>query len=382
MYIAVKEIRRSLGRFLLLTSAVALLVLLLLFFQAVGGSLTQGLTGAIEGSSADVLVYDERARRNPSASVLAPDAVEDVAAIEGVVDAAPIAITIATGRSDAIEPEEGAPVEEGGAQVDVALFGGDGEGASVPAEISEGRLPDAAGEALVGETALSAAFAVGDEVTVGPTTFTIVGRSDGAAFSVLPTLYVGLEDYTAVVQDRAGTPIDVPLSLVGVTVGDGADPAAVAQAITEGVDGVEALDRATAVAELPGVGTVTQSFSILYLLLFIVVTIVTGVFFLILTVQKRASLVLLRAVGAGRRDVLVPVLLQVVGVVGIGAVLGAGAASGLLWLARDTFGSTVSPTTALLTVGAILALGLVASLGAVRRVLAIDPVEAVNPSGI
>ena len=35
MFVAFKEIRRSLGRFSLLTMAVALLVLLLLFFQAV-----------------------------------------------------------------------------------------------------------------------------------------------------------------------------------------------------------------------------------------------------------------------------------------------------------------------------------------------------------
>jgi putative ABC transport system permease protein len=42
MFVAFKEIRRSLGRFSLLTMAVALLVLLLLFFQAVAGTLTAG----------------------------------------------------------------------------------------------------------------------------------------------------------------------------------------------------------------------------------------------------------------------------------------------------------------------------------------------------
>ena len=56
MFVATREIRRSLGRFALLTGAVALLVVLLLFFQAVSGTLTSGLTGGFESTSADVLV--------------------------------------------------------------------------------------------------------------------------------------------------------------------------------------------------------------------------------------------------------------------------------------------------------------------------------------
>ncbi|NLH67251.1 MAG: hypothetical protein GX471_13960, partial [Candidatus Microthrix parvicella] len=66
MFVAFKEIRRSLGRFSLLTLAVALLVLLLLFFQAVAGTLTSGLTGGLESSSAQVFVYDQQARSNPA----------------------------------------------------------------------------------------------------------------------------------------------------------------------------------------------------------------------------------------------------------------------------------------------------------------------------
>ena len=112
-------------------------------------------------------------------------------------------------------------------------------------------------------------------------------------------------------QRRAGAAIDVPPSLIGVTVADGADPATVAQALNGSIDGIEALDRADAVAALPGVGQITQSFSILYLLLYIVVALVTGVFFLILTVQKENALVLLRAVGASSRDVIASVLIQV-----------------------------------------------------------------------
>ncbi|MEL6982297.1 MAG: FtsX-like permease family protein, partial [Actinomycetota bacterium] len=107
-----------------------------------------------------------------------------------------------------------------------------------------------------------------------------------------------------------------------------------------------------------------------------VVTIVTGVFFLILTVQKQRSLVLFRAIGAGRRDVVAPVLIQVLFVVGIGCLLGTLVAGLLLNAARETFGSALDPRTTVLTIGFLLILGVLASVGAVRRVLAIDPIEA------
>lgn len=155
-----------------------------------------------------------------------------------------------------------------------------------------------------------------------------------------------------------------------------------AAALTASIGGVEALDRQAAVDSLPGVGQVTQSFAILYLLLYIVVTIVTGVFFLILTVQKKDALILLRAVGASSRDIIGSVLVQVLVVVGLGAIIGAAVTTGLLSLTRDVFGSGLEPRTAVTTVAVILVLGLLASIGAVRRVLAIDPIEATTGGGI
>ena len=170
--------------------------------------------------------------------------------------------------------------------------------------------------------------------------------------------------------------------MIGVQVADGAYAGAVAQSLTASVDGIEALDRATAVYALPGVGQITQSFSILYLLLYIVVTIVTGVFFLILTVQKRTALVLFRAMGASSRDIVTMVLIQVVVVVGLGAVVGSSVTAGLLSLTSDTFGASLGAATTATTIAAIVALGLLASTGALRRVLAIDPVEATMNPGI
>ncbi len=374
MFVAFKEIRRSLGRFSLLTMAVALLVLLLLFFQAVAGTLTSGLTGGLESSSADVLVYDQQARRNPATSILSPEVEAEVAAAPDVVATSPIGISVFTGTVDGSSSAD--------AEVDVQLVGGDPSGPSVPADIASGRLPSAQGEALFSGSSFDSPIEIGQQVKVEGVSFKVVGTADDAAFNVLPTLYVPYEDYVLASQARAGKSIDVAPSLIGVSVAKGADPAEVARSLTKSIDGVEALDRSEAVAALPGVGQITQSFSILYLLLYIVVALVTGVFFLILTVQKEDALVLLRAVGASSRDVIASVLIQVLVVVGLGALIGSAVTAGLLALTRDVFGAGLSPSTAATTFALIVAIGLIASVGAVRRVLAIDPINATTHRGI
>lgn len=369
MFVAFKEIRRSLGRFALLTFAVALLVLLLLFFQAVAGSLTSGLTGGLASISADVLVYDEQARRNPAASILDPSVEERVAAAGDVAATSPIGLSVFVATVD-------------GAETEVQLVGGDPSGPAVPAEVADGRLPDARGEALSSGSSFDDPIGIGRRVVVEGVVLDVVGRADDAAFNVLPTLYVPFEDFVAASQARAQAPIDVAPSLIGVAVADGADPVAVARALAGSIEGIEALDRSAAVDALPGVGTITQSFSILYLLLYLVVTIVTGVFFLILIVQKEDALVLLRAIGADRRDVVGSVVIQVLVVVGLGALIGSAVTSALLTMTRDAFGAALSLPTTVRTVGAIVGLGLLASIGALRRVLAIDPVEATTSGGI
>ena len=373
MFVAFKEIRRSLGRFSLLTLALALLVLLLLFFQAVAGTLTSGLTGGLESSSADVLVYDQQARRNPATSVLTAEAQAEVESAPDVAATSPIGLSVFTATTDA--------AQDGATEIDVVLVGGDPSGPSVPSTVAEGRLPEASGEALFSGSSFDDPIGIGQRVIVEGVTLEVVGSADGAAFNVLPTLYVPFDDYVSASQERAGAPIDVPPSLIGVSVADGADPAEVARALNGSIDGIEALDRPEAVAALPGISQITQSFSILYLLLYIVVALVTGVFFLILTVQKEDALVLLRAVGAGSRDVIASVLIQVLVVVGLGALIGSAVTAGLLALSKDVFGAGLSPSTTATTIGLIVVISLVASIGAVRRVLAIDPVQATSKGG-
>jgi putative ABC transport system permease protein len=212
-------------------------------------------------------------------------------------------------------------------------------------------------------------------VEPGDLTVRIVGVARESAFSGNPVLYVTPGTLAAARQAANPDAGEALPTALAVKLAPGASPAAVAAAISKQVDGVEGYTKAGAEEANPGVSAVTSSFSVILALFYVVVPLVAGLFFLILTLQKANSLTLLRALGAPRMLLVRNLLGQVVGVV----VTGVAIATLLLWGAAqgaNRLGISVEAGPVLTTGGVILALALAASVAAIRRVLAIDPILA------
>ncbi|MGZ5345445.1 MAG: FtsX-like permease family protein [Actinomycetota bacterium] len=366
MRLALAEIRRAKLRFGLLIGAVALLVFLILFQQTLAGALLGSFTDGLGNQSAEVLVFNADARGSVEGSVITPDQLAAVREVPGVAQAEPLG-------------ESTFSVDVGdGSLTDTTIFGYVLGGPGAPTTLTEGRLPQGDGEAVASDVDASKGYDVGDAVRVvpGDGSVRIVGLASDAQFNVQPTLYASYatwERFSKSVNPDA--PAVLP-TLVAVDPEANVAPDAVASSINDAVDGVEAVDRQTAIDNLPGVESISQSFAVILLLAFIVVVLVTWVFFLILTVQKTQSLTLLRAVGASNRYLLANIALQVT----IVTVAGIAVASLLLVLATQggSGGLEVSadPRLILTTGASILALALLASLASMRRVAKLDPFAA------
>ena len=366
--LAVREMRRAKVRFGLLASAVGVLVFLIVFQQALLSGLVTEFVGAIRNQSADVLVYGEDARLNLQGSVVGPTAAGQVAAIDGVAEAAPLGVATVT-------------VDAGGERRDATLFGHTLDGPGAPTTLEDGRRPQKDGEAVASASAAADGFAIGDRVVVEPggIEIEVVGSARNSSFSVTPTLFASYATFEAVrLAANPDAPAVVP-SAVAVTLADGADADATAAAITRGVEGVEAASRQRAADEAPGVEAVSQSFGVILLLTYVVVTIVVGFFFLILTVQKRASLTLLRAVGAPAGRLVGGLAVQVAVVVLGGLAIGTTLAALALRSSGSGIEARVEPGALGGTAAILLVLAVVACLGAARRIVRIDPVAATNP---
>lgn len=358
MNLALTEMRRSKLRFGLLTGAVSLLVFLVVLLTTLSNALVGSITGALKGLDANVLVYADTARDNLQASRLQPETVEQVAAIPGVEAAGAIAtLTTSAALKDGTE--------------DLQIFSFQPGKPGAPTGLSEGRLPENAGEVAMD----GGGYAVGDtlELTAADTTATVVGLLRGAQWNASPTAYVTDELYTQIVKASNPNVPFVPINAVAV---EASDPAVVGPAITDGVEGTKAYEKGDAVGLIPGVASISQTFGILVGLTFIIGIVVIGFFFLILTVQKMKSFTLLRAIGASSGK-LAGVVAQQIAIV----VLLASAIAVLLTLLavrglNSGIPVSLSPSLVIGVVVSVLVFSLLAGLLSIRRITKIDPFTA------
>jgi putative ABC transport system permease protein len=372
MFLAFREIRRAKVRFTLLIAAVGLLVFLILAQQALQNGLLTSFVGGIERQSAPVLVYSVDGQRTLQGSIVPPDLQATVESVEGVEASGRIGQgTFTATIGDAGEDE-----------IDAAVVGYDDPDLGAPETLAAGRLPETPTEAV----GSAADFAIGDSVLIVPTdqepiTFEVVGVADDVQLQVTPTLYVPWDGYEAAVRSANPDATAVLPNAMGVSPVDGLSDAAVADRINDASDDADALPRQVAADEAPGVAQVRQSFQVIFLLYGLVVPLVTGLFFLIITFQKSAALTLLRAIGARSSSLVRSLLVQVVIVVGGGLALGT-----LLFvpLSQASLGGLTlrfEPAAVAFWWVALLVLGLISALFAARRVLRIDPIEATVGGG-
>ncbi len=357
----VREILRSKLKFGLLAVAIGLLFFLLVFVNTLSSTLLDNFVGAIENTTADVLVFDSEAQATIPASRLDSSDVAAVAGLDGVASAAPIS-------------QLSTDADVAGEATDVSLWGVEIDGPGSPANLIEGRLPGP-GEAVVDTSALDAGLSPGSSFNVGGVTLTVVGVADNATYSVLPTVYIDNPTWAEVFGGLYPQAPEVPINLVGVKAEAGTKAPEVATAISA-LSGLEGLVPASAASATPGVSSIQQSFGLITGITFVIVIVVVGFFFQILTVQKLRVFTLLKAVGSRSRALSGYVLNQIGLLVGLGVAIGSGLLAATALATRDTFAISVDPILLGTLGGAILGASLLSGATSIRRILRQDAAGA------
>jgi len=371
VFLAFKEIRRNIVRFVSLAFAVGLLLFLVLFQQALRSGLLASFVGGIRNQTAPVIVYSVEAQRTLQGGLITPDLEAQIARTDGLGASARLGqgtFTVRVGD---------------GEFTDAAIIGIDNAQVSRPATLVDGRLPASAGEA-VGNAAdfhlndvVRVVQAHGDETV----TISVVGLADNVQLNVTPTLFTDFDTYAAAVWAVNPDAAEVLPNAILLEPKPGVSDQQLADAANATSPDVDAVTRRVAADTAPGVKQVSQSFLLIFALYALVVPLVTGLFFLIWTLQKARSLVLLRAIGASASVLVRAVLIQVVLVTSFGILIGTALYSMIArgrvgGLSLDYDGGAVRLWTV-----AFLGLAVVGSLVSIRRVLRIDPIEATTGGG-
>lgn len=362
MNLALTEMKRAKLRFGLLTAAVALLVFLIVFLSSLSGALLRAFTGAIESLPADGLVYSEASRANVQASRLDPGVTGQVAAVAGVDAAGPLAV-LSANATVAGEPDE------------LQLIGVTPGSPSQPDGLRSGTFPASPTEVAV--DASQAEVGIGDTIRVNGSErdYVVTGTLVGTQFGT-DTAWMTTEGYEALLTELNPGLAAVPINTVAFTVVAGADPVAVAAQVQQAVEGTQVLDSAAAIAAIPGVESVSQTFGLLVGITFVIGVVVVGFFFLILTVQKLRTFTLLRATGASTRSLAGSVTAQIAAVILLASTLAVALAWGALQGLSTGLPVSIDPLTIAGIVAAVMAASLGAGLLSVRRIAQLDPAGA------
>ena len=380
-YLAVKEIWRNRGRFLLFSLVIALITTLVLFIAALAGGLANANKQFIEKLDAELLVYQENTDLQATASRLDETKLRELRRITGVADAGPLAFSTGT----VVFPDQREPI-------DISLIGVEADRPGEPNLLDgSGLQAKRKDEVIINRsTAEQAGIGVGDELvlkTIQGTdeefhTLKIVGITENRQYFFQPSLIVTTKTWEEVRPKAAierGNSNRV-YNAIAVKLTNPAELDLAIIRLPQIVDGIEVADKPTAIQAIPGYAAQQSTLNTQQGFTLLIGLLVVGGFFQIQTLQKVAQIGMLKAIGNNNRTIAFSALLQIFFVTIIGVGIGS---LGTLLLAIGLPGNVpiiFTGASVAIAIGALLLIGPLGGLVSIRLALKIDPLTAIGLS--
>ncbi len=368
--LGIAELWRSRARTALAAGTVAVLAFLTMTLAGLADSLDRGSTGVLQAVDADVVVFNEEARRQLLRSRVPHGQATALLQVDGVRAVGTIALVPTSAETPA-------------GATRVTLVGYHARTPAEPTRLVAGRLPvdGEPGIAAVDSSLRGSGVEIGDEITIaGDRVVEVVGFVEDARFLQQPTVWVP-PDMWAQVRMRAFPETGWAESLAGVSllrISPDADPATVAAAVNSTVDGLDAVPLAEGVRAIPGVDVQRGTFGVIVTLTVAVTALVVTLLFVLIVTERRVQLATLRALGAPPRLLAVALLSQATAVWLLALVAGTAGTAALSAVAPEAMPLALRPAV-VATAGAALLLAALAGAGfALRRVHRLDPAIAME----
>ncbi len=367
MFLALREIKHSRLRYLLIGAIMTMIAWLVFLLSGLANGLASDNGSSIQNLNADYLVFQSDVRLLLHRSLLPAETVDQVKKIQGVQAAGPLGhLTVTTAKVG------------GGEAIDATILAIDLNSFVAP-PLTEGKASDPVVKngVVVDEHFKRHGLKLGDSLQINPTgqTMTITGFTKGQTYSHLPVIFSDIAFWQAVKFAAPGSKgnIENPISVVAVKM-DQATADRVAKALPE----IEVASREKALQSLPGYSEEMGSIVMIVVFLFLIAAFIMAVFFYVLTLQKTNQFGILKALGASNRflslDLVGQVLLLALGGIIAGALLTYAIAA--IMPAGVPF--SLDSTTVLAYSAVLLVVALLGTLLSLRRVVKIDPLLAIG----
>jgi putative ABC transport system permease protein len=376
-YLALKEVLRNRGRFLLVSLVIALITLLVLFIAALGEGLANGNRQYLASLDAELVVFLEKSDFIIPSSRLETNTARRVRRVDGVADAG----AIYTSNTEIVSLDESLKVsllavEAGRPGMPALLEGRDFRGGEARETVIDRNVAARTGIRIGDEIEIRSTQGVEDEFF----TLEVVGLVDGQSYAFQPTIFVPPATWEKIrPQSEADLNSDTPYpNIIAVKLTDAAQPEIVSASLASNVPNVEVTDIPTTINNVPGYsaqqGTVqTQGFFTL-----LIGVLVIGGFFQIQILQKVPQIGVLKAIGSSNGVVGWAAVIQIIVVTALGVAIG----GGLTYLFSLGFPPTIpvvfNGTRSLLAIALLLFIGPLGGLVSIIYAVRIEPLKALR----
>jgi putative ABC transport system permease protein len=378
VYLALKEMWRNRGRFLLVSLVIALITALVLFTAALAEGLGSGNREYLQKLDADLLVYKEKVDLLIATSRIDRSTFNDIRRVEGVQAVGALSFSNVSIELAGQEP------------LKVALIGVEPGKPGEPGVVTGKQLQNKRGrEAIIdSNVALQSGLKVGDEFTIKAIQGTdeelyalkVAGISDSQKYSLQPSIIVPYDTWDKVRPKAAvaDTQAELVSNIVAVKLDDPTGAKAMANSLQEQVRDIEAVDLKTAYEATPGYRAQQDTLNTQQSFVFLISVLVIGGFFQIQTLQKVAQIGMLKAIGTSNAVIAVAAAVQIVATTLLGVAIGATATVILSLAIPPVVPIIFSPAAAAVAVAALLAIGPIGGMVSIRHSLRIEPLTALG----
>lgn len=404
MFLALKEIKKEKGRFLLIISIVVLISYLVFFLIGLAYGLAKDNTTAVEKWEAETVVLKSGTNSNILSSMMGVEVLDDFKDYE----TSPVNIARSVGYIDGVETERNT--------VDLVLIGLHQDSKAYP-DVIEGELPEDRSEVL-GSITLKEEneIDIGDTIvlSMNDREFTITGFTEESKFNVSPVIYTDLNMASAAMmvtpeldnessldQPEEGAenpedsteeneldPEEQPIDGGEEEVPDSSNSSEVPERISgillhentnlSSDDDYDVLPINDFIIKLPGYLAQVLTFGLMIGFLILISTIVLGVFMYIITTQKKQTFGIMKVQGISNGYIAKSVVIQTFLVSLIGVAIGLG----LTYLSEYFLPYTVpfkSNIYLYLIVSALIVIiSLIGAIFSVKSVSKVDPLEVLD----
>ncbi|MDO7908227.1 ABC transporter permease [Paenibacillus sp. JX-17] len=290
MYLALREMRFSKGRYILIGVIMLLVGFLVMFVTGLAQGLAYDNAASVQNMSATHFILEQGAEHRLTRSELSPQKLDEVRETAGAGQAEPLGVKMTTVVQDG-EP----------GKVDVTLLAVDTHGWLMP-RLTEGSGLPGTGQVVVDESLMEQGVKLGSRLVdqASGSEWIVAGFVQNESFSHTPVILMNMSTWALLESQSRSQAAGSP----SVTDGSAFNAIAIkavdseAESIQAQVPGTEVLTKSQAVSAIPGYKEEQGSLLMMIVFLFVISAFVLAVFFYVMTIQKTSQYGVLKAMGA------------------------------------------------------------------------------------